>query len=128
MPGDLAVFDRQVALVGLPGDPSCLMEITSPLLIAGLCTLFERCWLDAGHRRQPTPRQYALVALLCAGLTDAAAARRLGVSERTVATEVRALMDLYGVAGRLQLGLALASTMGDLATLLPPRPGPAVIR
>jgi DNA-binding NarL/FixJ family response regulator len=54
-----------------------------------------------------TPREKALVALLAEGLTDAQAAQRLGLSNRTVTTTVRGLMDRCGVDNRFQLGLAL---------------------
>ena len=54
-----------------------------------------------------TPREKALVALLAEGLTDAQAAQRLGLSNRTVTATVRGLMDRCGVNNRFQLGLAL---------------------
>jgi DNA-binding NarL/FixJ family response regulator len=49
----------------------------------------------------------SLVLLLVAGHTDASAARRLGVSPRTVTNMLRSLMDRLGVNNRFQLGVAL---------------------
>jgi DNA-binding NarL/FixJ family response regulator len=54
-----------------------------------------------------TPREKALVELLAAGHTDASAARRLGLSPRTVSYTVQSLMDRLEVENRFQLGLAL---------------------
>jgi DNA-binding CsgD family transcriptional regulator len=54
-----------------------------------------------------TAREKALVELLAAGHTDASAARRLGLSARTVSYTVQSLMDRLDVENRFQLGLAL---------------------
>jgi DNA-binding NarL/FixJ family response regulator len=54
-----------------------------------------------------TAREKALVELLAAGHTDASAARRLGLSPRTVSYTVQSLMDRLEVENRFQLGLAL---------------------
>jgi LuxR family transcriptional regulator, transcriptional regulator of spore coat protein len=56
-----------------------------------------------------SPREQALIALLAAGHTDATAARNLRISERSVSTIVRSLMDRLGVDNRFQLGLALGA-------------------
>lgn len=56
-----------------------------------------------------TPREKALVELLAAGHTDASAARRLGVSPRTVSYTLQSLMDRLDVENRFQLGLALGT-------------------
>jgi DNA-binding CsgD family transcriptional regulator len=52
-------------------------------------------------------RQRNLLSLLLAGHTDSSAARRLGVSPRTVANMLRSLMDRLGVENRFQLGVAI---------------------
>jgi DNA-binding NarL/FixJ family response regulator len=56
-----------------------------------------------------TARERALVELLAAGHTDASAARRLGVSPRTVSYTLQSLMDRLEVENRFQLGLALGT-------------------
>jgi DNA-binding CsgD family transcriptional regulator len=48
--------------------------------------------------------QVRILALVLAGLTDEAAAHRLGVSKRTVQRRVRDLMDLSGARNRMELG------------------------
>jgi DNA-binding CsgD family transcriptional regulator len=57
---------------------------------AGCCTL--------GAPEERTLR------LILGGLTDAAAAHRLGVSQRTVQRRIRILMDAWGCRNRMQLG------------------------
>jgi len=54
-------------------------------------------------------RDRKLVVLLAQGHTDASAARRLGVSPRSVSNMVRSLMDRLGVDNRFQLGVELGS-------------------
>lgn len=56
-----------------------------------------------------SPREKALVELLAAGHTDASAARRLGVSPRTISYTLQSLMDRLDVENRFQLGLALGT-------------------
>lgn len=58
------------------------------------------------------------LALVLAGLTDEAAAHRLGVSKRTVQRRIRELMDLAGARNRMELGHRAA-----LAGLPAPAPG-----
>ncbi|MFD0516616.1 helix-turn-helix transcriptional regulator [Paractinoplanes durhamensis] len=118
-PVKLMVFDRQVAL--FPADPLDLergyVEVADRGFVAALCTLFERLW-DEGldpYRRQEvfpidlSPRESALVGLLALGHTDLTAAEELGLSPRTVAYTMRALMDRLGVQNRFQLALALGA-------------------
>jgi hypothetical protein len=56
-----------------------------------------------------TPRERALIGLLVAGHTDAMAARELHISERSVTSIMRSLMDRVGVSNRFQLGVALGT-------------------
>lgn len=109
LPTSLTVLDRRVALLpAAQDDPEAgYLEIWFRPLVAGLIALFERHWSTA-----PPPalsaRERAVVALLAEGRTDAAVARRLGISERTVTATVRALMDRYGARSRFQLALELS--------------------
>lgn len=52
-------------------------------------------------------RESAVLELLARGHTDASAASRLRLSQRTIATVVRGLMSRFNVSSRFQLGLAL---------------------
>jgi len=56
-----------------------------------------------------TPRERALIGLLVTGHTDAIAARELHISERSVTSIMRSLMDRVGVSNRFQLGVALGT-------------------
>jgi len=116
IPVKLMVFDRRIAL--LPADPVDLaagaLEIEQPAVVAAMVALFEEVWSTARDPRTGgvppivlTPREQAIVGLLAEGLTDAAVAQRLGISQRTIAYALRALMDRLGVENRFQLGLVL---------------------
>lgn len=54
-------------------------------------------------------RQYAVACFLAQGLGDEAIARRVGVSLRTVASDVRVVMDLLGAKTRFQAGNRLGN-------------------
>jgi DNA-binding CsgD family transcriptional regulator len=119
VPLKLIVFDRRVAL--LPVDPCELeagtYEIDDPAVVGALVVLFEQLWSTAADPRRKgvppivlTPREKVVVGLLAEGHTDASAAQHLGISQRTIAYTLRALMDRVGVDNRFQLGLALGAT------------------
>jgi DNA-binding CsgD family transcriptional regulator len=118
LPLKLMTFDRKVAL--LPIDPLDArlgaVEIAEPVIVNRLVALFLREWDRARDPRRGgvpavtlTERERTLVELLAAGLTDPAAARRLGISARTIGYTLRGLMDRLGVENRFQLGLALGA-------------------
>jgi DNA-binding CsgD family transcriptional regulator len=119
VPVKLIVFDRRVAL--LPVDPLDLdagtLEIDHPAVVGALVILFEQLWSTADDPRRGgvppivlTPREQAILGLLANGHTDSSAAQYLGISQRTIAYTLRALMDRIGVDNRFQLGLALGAT------------------
>jgi DNA-binding CsgD family transcriptional regulator len=119
VPLKLMVFDRRVAL--LPVDPLDLeagtFEIDHPAVVGALIILFDQLWSTADDPRRRgvppivlTPREQAVVGLLAEGHTDSSAAQHLGISQRTIAYTLRALMDRIGVENRFQLGLALGAT------------------
>lgn len=66
-----------------------------------------------------TPREQRIVMMLAAGLSEEAAAAELGLSRRTVANALRALMDRLGVDNRFQLGIALGNVHADKPLLAP---------
>ncbi|WP_433272022.1 LuxR C-terminal-related transcriptional regulator [Actinosynnema sp. CS-041913] len=119
VPLKLMVFDRRVAL--LPADPLDLdagaFEIDEPAVVGAFIALFETLWSTAKDPRRRgvspivlTPREQAVLGLLAEGHTDSSAAQQLGISQRTIAYTMRALMDRVGVENRFQLGLALGAT------------------
>jgi DNA-binding CsgD family transcriptional regulator len=123
VPLKLIVFDRRVAL--LPVDPLDLeagtYEIDEPAVVGALVILFEQLWSTAEDpRRDGVPpimlsaREQVVLELLAEGHTDASAAQHLGISTRTIAYTLRALMDRLGVDNRFQLGLALGATRAVL--------------
>ncbi|MQS13059.1 helix-turn-helix transcriptional regulator [Streptomyces kaniharaensis] len=119
LPPRLLVFDRKVAVV--PIDPAntrlgalCTRE---PAIVANLVALFEQAWntavpLGADTAADPEsglgPVEKELLKLLAAGLTDETAARRLGVSLRTVRRQMAALMERLDASSRFEAGLKAA--------------------
>jgi DNA-binding CsgD family transcriptional regulator/sugar-specific transcriptional regulator TrmB len=78
----------------------------------GLCQMFETIWRSAiplqptdPDTDQPTTEERRLLALLAAGMTDEAAARRLGISVRTVQRQVSQLLQRLDAQTRFQAGL-----------------------
>lgn len=121
VPLKLVVFDRRVALLAV--DPLNLeagtLEIDHPAVLDSLVAYFEQLW-STGSRQgvsptELTPRERVITGLLAKGHTDSSAAAHLGLSRRTIAYTMRALMDRVGVENRFQLGLVLSTR--------PSRPG-----
>jgi DNA-binding CsgD family transcriptional regulator len=125
----LIIIDRRFAF--FPVDPGNFergyLEVSQPPVVESLIALFQREWDRAGPQRQEpampafhlTPREKAVVAQLLVGHTDAAAARALHLSERTISSVVRTMMERLEVRNRFQLGVAL----GRLGvTKMPPPP------
>lgn len=115
LPVKVAIFDRSAALLPLSeesGDDRVVIIRRSTMLTV-LIAYFELVWREATPfllagepaRSDDTGR---LLSLLAAGLGDAAIARQLGVSERTVGRRVRLLMDELGAASRFQAGAEAA--------------------
>lgn len=118
LPAKMFVFDRRTAII--PMDQSNprkgAMELTEPTVVRDVVGWFLRHWFRATAPCPAAPfdvtltdRERRLVDLLDAGHTDATAATRLGVSQRTVTHVLRGLMDRLHVQNRFQLGLVLGS-------------------
>jgi DNA-binding CsgD family transcriptional regulator/sugar-specific transcriptional regulator TrmB len=132
LPLKLLVFDRRSAI--FPADPADFeagaIEIDDAASVELLTQFFYRIWSTAvdPHRRAAPPivlshREKAIVALLAAGLTEEAAAGRLGISRRTVTYALTALMDRLGVDNRFQLALLLGAAQVVSLPSNPPPPG-----
>ncbi|MEV7598214.1 LuxR C-terminal-related transcriptional regulator [Kitasatospora sp. NPDC089797] len=113
LPHRLLLVDRAAALV--PLDPSapaaCAVLVTVPGVVAALAELFDRIWEDATPLdRAPdrvtgiTPAERTLLQILSTGLTDEAAAKRLGVSVRTVKRRMEELMRRLEAGSRFEAG------------------------
>ncbi|MFF7364012.1 LuxR family transcriptional regulator [Streptomyces sp. NPDC008125] len=101
----LAVADGEAAMVQVGPDLSLLLR---PPLVVLAVELFAMAWrhsrpyLREGGDLSPADRR--ILQLMLSGLTDAATAKQVGTSPRTVQRRLRALMDAASVTSRLQLG------------------------
>jgi hypothetical protein len=113
------IFDRRTALIPATENHRVAVAIHDKSVVAYLVDIFERAW----DRALPFTVEGLAVArtvaaevramtlrMLVEGHSDAASAKRLGVSARTYATYIAALKEEYGVSTRFQLGWAMAQT------------------
>lgn len=114
------VFDNRTALVVRdPEDRSAgAVVVRSPGLVMALTWLFEFRWQQAEPLGAPTPPsdgpsavELELLRHFAQGRKDAAIARRMDVSVRTVRRTVTQLSERLGVSSRFELG-ARAAEMG----------------
>ena len=115
LPHETIILDRRVAIVA--GQPSPLGReytvTTSQVLVSGVYSLFSAAWeaaidLDAflrGEVPELAPEAREILRTLGAGLTDEAAARRLGTSLRTYRRRVAELMAALEAGSRFQAGM-----------------------
>lgn len=120
------VVDRRVALVHIgfdaAGEPRALLT-ESELLVQLLCDLFERTWSLASPLEDSSPpysgealsgRQREIFRLCATGMKDDAIARHLGVSTRTVSSEISAAMMSLGARSRFEAGVRWVESSTDL--------------
>ncbi|AXE28190.1 LuxR family transcriptional regulator (plasmid) [Streptomyces globosus] len=113
--------ERTATVAVVPIDPANsrlgALCTRAPGIVASLITLFEQTWnaavpLGADRPRpsdtQPTAAELELLRLLASGMTDEAAAKRLGVSLRTVRRQMAALMERLHATSRFEAGLKAA--------------------
>jgi DNA-binding NarL/FixJ family response regulator len=115
LPHETIILDRRVAIIA--GQPSPLGReytvTTSPVLVSGVYSLFNAAWeaaidLDAflrGEVPELAPEAREILRTLGEGLTDEAAARRLGTSLRTYRRRVAELMVALEAGSRFQAGV-----------------------
>lgn len=118
VPMRLTIVDRTTALVPIDPHASSLgaIEVRGGSLLVALCSLFDMVWEHGVAFGEPpsvdvhglTDLEEAVLDLLAAGLTDDAAGRRLGLSERTVRRTVSDLMRRLGAASRFEAGVKAA--------------------
>ena len=113
LPHETIIIDRRVMLLagpGVPGDREFTVT-TSPALIDGGHALFDATWegavplADRQDLPMLDPDVRAILRTLSAGLTDEAAARRMGISLRTYRRRVAELMRALDSDSRFQAGL-----------------------
>ena len=115
LPHETIIVDRRVAI--LAGQPSPLGReytvTTSPVLVGGVHSLFTAAWEAAtdlgaylrGEVPELAPEAREILRALGTGLTDEAAARRLGISLRTYRRRVAELMTALEAGSRFQAGV-----------------------
>ncbi|MFF3316546.1 LuxR C-terminal-related transcriptional regulator [Streptomyces sp. NPDC003035] len=114
----MLVFDRTTAVIPVPDDPNAAVLIREPHVVSFMVGAYERLWLEALPFETEWDRQtimdisdelkQTIVRLLTEGLTDAAIARRLGLSVRSCRRHVADVMAALGAESRFQAGYLLA--------------------
>lgn len=117
VPMRVLIIDHTIALVGHNQNPLPyeLFVIHEAGLVAPIYALFEQSWaaaqpleeLDAkssGPEAGPGNHETALLRLLATGVTDEAAAKKLGVSVRTVRRIMADLMERLEASSRFEAG------------------------
>ncbi|GIF64288.1 transcriptional regulator [Asanoa ishikariensis] len=111
MPMKMVLVDERAALLplGRTGMEGAIL-IQAPVVVAALRGYFELLWSRAvpveGGPADLSSEQGSVLRLVLTGMTDAAIARHLGVSERTVRRHVGALLTRFGVTNRVALAVA----------------------
>lgn len=126
VPIKLFIADDRLALAPLhqPQDVASAVIIHPSALLDALSALFESLWQRAlpfaafdSNRSigdiTISDDQRQLLQLLASGCTDETIARHVEVGYRTVQRQIKALMDLFGVHTRFQLGLRAAGLLSD---------------
>lgn len=116
VPIRLIIVDHAVAAVlhRQPQLPVEMFVVREPALLIPLIELFEMWWAAAtpfdelepksAPAEKPTPQEAAFLRLLAGGSTDEAAAKKLGVSVRTVRRMMADLMERLGATSRFEAG------------------------
>ena len=116
LPPRFMVIDRTTAFIPTARERPVgqAMLIREPAIVALLIELFETTWAAAEplenetqaslEQQIPTAQEFALLRILAAGSTDEAAAKKLGVSVRTVRRIMADLMERLGATSRFEAG------------------------
>lgn len=118
LPHRMIVCDRACAVVPLdPVDPSAgALVVREPGVVASLSALFRAIWsraiplarFDPSEENSLGPGERDVLLLMSQGVTDEAAAARLGVSVRTYRRTVATLLRRLGASSRFQAGVRAA--------------------
>jgi DNA-binding CsgD family transcriptional regulator len=116
VPPRIILIDGKLAVVPTSHDRPArrAFVIREPPIVALLMELFELTWAAADRLEQnapapgdpdkPSSQERALLRLLAGGSTDEAAAKKLGVSVRTVRRIMADLMERLGATSRFEAG------------------------
>ena len=115
LPHRLVIFDRTVSF--LPVDPrrpgGSALVVREPAITANLVMLFESLWAGAQTLEEavaaaaPAASELdrSVLMLMSSGVKDEAAARQLGISDRTYRRHVADILLRLGAASRFQAGV-----------------------
>ncbi|HET9139787.1 helix-turn-helix transcriptional regulator [Actinophytocola sp.] len=111
LPMKLVLVDERAALLPLgPTGMEGALLVRAPVITAALRSYFELLWTRStsidGSPVKLAPEQDQVLRLVLTGMTDAAIARHLGISERTVRRHVGALLAELGTTNRVALAVA----------------------
>jgi DNA-binding CsgD family transcriptional regulator len=116
IPLRMIIVDRSLAAIlhRQPQLPLEMFVVREPALVIPLIELYEMSWATAKpidgpdakqtDEREPTQQELALLRFLASGSTDEAAAKKLGVSVRTVRRIMAELMDQLEASSRFEAG------------------------
>jgi hypothetical protein len=107
------VFDRETAVVAGAHDSLAAAFIEDPVVVGLVVDQFERDWARAERVRWDGSPPDPMVPLLARGLTQRAIAKRLGLSERTVAAQIARLREEYDAETLFQLGWQMRGEQPD---------------
>ncbi|GAA1234614.1 hypothetical protein GCM10009665_26030 [Kitasatospora nipponensis] len=119
LPPRMLLFDREVALVPIdPGNTRAGALCTrEPGIVASLASIYDQAWdtavpLGAAATRDTNTGlaqgETELLALLAGGMTDEAAAKRLGIGLRTVRRHMAGIMERLDAGSRFEAGIKAA--------------------
>jgi DNA-binding CsgD family transcriptional regulator/sugar-specific transcriptional regulator TrmB len=130
LPPRMLIVDRKIAVVpiDLNDTKRGALVTREPAIVASLVAIYQQAWdtaipLGADQDRRGrdrdgdqdgesgaglSPGEKELLLLLAKGMTDEAAAKRLGVSLRTVRRQMAGLMERLGATSRFEAGLKAA--------------------
>jgi len=119
LPTRMLIFDRRIAVIPIDPDNTKLGALctTELAIVRSMIGIFETAWNTAvplGSSAQEestsglTPLDRQILIMLGTGLTDEAAATRLGVSGRTVRRQVSSIMERLNASSRFEAGLKAA--------------------
>ncbi|MCX4674581.1 LuxR C-terminal-related transcriptional regulator [Streptomyces sp. NBC_01433] len=116
----IIVFDRDLAFIPFSDEPHNALRIQHPSLVRLLIRHFDEAWArsvpvrpERALLRTPvitSDLQRAILQAVVNGETDAAIARRIGMSRRSVAEHMRKVSEQLGSNSRAQLGYLVATS------------------
>ncbi|MEU8029345.1 LuxR family transcriptional regulator [Streptomyces sp. NPDC049099] len=116
----MIIFDRKLCFVAVPDRPTEAVVVRQPALVEFLCGVFDRVWSGAesysgtadgylNARAHSEEIHSRIVDILADGVKDEVAARRLGMSVRTLRKHIAVIMQEMGAESRFQLGWLMGS-------------------